>query len=580
MFLIGRLVGTVPDVVSDGMDSPAADSLWRWFVAWVCTVVVNAVLPHFHALLADRVAGRYQAAQADLVAEAALRPTGIAHLDDAETVSALSTIANETSGGQFRYELTAVWSLLQTRLAGITALLLLLPWRWWVALIVVVANSLTAAVFSRWSARIFSAEVDSAVAARRRAQYSRDLLTARTASKEVRLFAWPSWLTAQYSKFFQLAQSLGWDGARKGLKPVFGAGGLLLFVLLGAVSVLALDAFESRMTLSGTVTAVQALVALQAFGVVADGQLSLAHVTAVLDKVASTRDSLGLPPLAAGTPTARPQDHEACSAATVDIVDLSFTYPNQDSPTLDQFNLHVPAGQSVGIVGPNGAGKSTLIKVINGLYRPQRGVVRINGVDPADDPGASTRVAAILQNFVHYPLGLRENIGFGAVDNLDDQALLDRALVDGGGAALKQALPRGWDTVLDPAFEGGTDLSGGQWQRVALARAVAAMASGAGLVILDEPTAALDVRAEAELFDRFLTMTRGVTTLLVSHRLSSVRHADRIVVIDSRTGQISEDGDHDELMALNGEYAKMFRLQAARFASSDQESEVTARDSP
>ena len=182
-------------------------------------------------------------------------------------------------------------------------------------------------------------------------------------------------------------------------------------------------------------------------------------------------------------------------------------------------------------------------------------------------------MTAIFQDFVRYQLPLRDNIGFGA-RAIADQTVLEHALHDAGGAPVLDELSFGWDTVLSPEYTKGTDLSGGQWQRVALARALAALSADAGLLVLDEPTAALDVRTEAALFDRFLQVTRGATTILVSHRLSSVRHADRILVLDNPAGagaHIIEDGSHEELVAAGGVYADMFALQASRFAAAGSE---------
>jgi ATP-binding cassette subfamily B protein len=194
------------------------------------------------------------------------------------------------------------------------------------------------------------------------------------------------------------------------------------------------------------------------------------------------------------------------------------------------------------------------------------GSVLVDRGDPGADDGLRRRVAVIFQEFVKYHLSLRDNVALALLDAPDGRhvdGVAARALHDAVGDPVLRRVGS-WDRVLSAEYDGGTDLSGGQWQRVALARALAAVDAGAGVLVLDEPTAALDVRAEAELFDNFLAVTRGMTTILVSHRLSSVRHADRIVVLDD--GRIVEDGTHEELVAHGGRYARMFALQAERFA--------------
>ena len=231
---------------------------------------------------------------------------------------------------------------------------------------------------------------------------------------------------------------------------------------------------------------------------------------------------------------------------------LSHTGP----PVLERFDLTIPAGTSLAIVGQNGAGKTTLAKLLCRLYDPQSGAIEIDGVDLRDLDLRSwrSRVAAVFQDFIRLELPLRDNVA--PAGGPDDVV---RAALESAGAANLAAL----DTVLARGYDGGTDLSGGQWQRVALARALSAVRLGAGVVLLDEPTAQLDVRGEAEIFDRLLAETRRCTTILISHRFSTVRHADRICVLEH--GRVLELGTHEELMALGGRYRTMFDLQAQRF---------------
>jgi ATP-binding cassette subfamily B protein len=241
--------------------------------------------------------------------------------------------------------------------------------------------------------------------------------------------------------------------------------------------------------------------------------------------------------------------------------DLTFAYPG-GQPVLDGFDLTIPAGSSIAIVGQNGAGKTTLAKLLCRLYDPQTGAIEIDGVDVRDFALASwrDRVTAVFQDFVRFEWPLRDNVApAGAPEDVV------RAALDAAGAATLAEL----DTVLARGYEGGTDLSGGQWQRVALARALCAVRQGAGLVLLDEPTAQLDVRGEAEIFNRVLAATRQCTTILISHRFSTVRQADRICVLEH--GKAIELGTHEELMALGGRYHTMFDLQARRFTATEDE---------
>jgi ATP-binding cassette subfamily B protein len=258
--------------------------------------------------------------------------------------------------------------------------------------------------------------------------------------------------------------------------------------------------------------------------------------------------------------------------------EVDFHYPGSDRLVLDRLTWRLPARGSVALVGVNGAGKSTLVKLLAGSYRPTRGAVLVDGrplADLDDDElrGWQRRIAPITQDFVRLPLTAGDNVEIGTgwtwsgridmpswpgTERLEAVAQRS-AIVD-----LVDSLPAGWATPLDKTMPGGTDLSGGEWQRLGLARAVRAVEEGAGLLVLDEPAAALDVMAEAHLVDSYLELFEPVTSLVISHRLSVVRPVPTICVLSD--GQIVEQGDHDELMAAGGRYAELFRLQAAGYS--------------
>jgi ATP-binding cassette subfamily B protein len=243
--------------------------------------------------------------------------------------------------------------------------------------------------------------------------------------------------------------------------------------------------------------------------------------------------------------------------------DVGFKYPNSDEWALRHVSLFVPAGQSVALVGQNGAGKTTLIKLLTRLYDPTEGRILLDGKDlRAWDPQAlRARFGVIFQDFNEYQLDVRDNVAVGSLDYFDDAPRVERAVDRGGAREVVGALPDGLHTKLGKWAHDGHELSGGQWQKIALSRAF--MREEADILVLDEPTAALDAEAEHAVFERFRTLAAGRTTFLISHRFSTVRMADRILVLEGK--RVLEDGSHQELLARNGRYAHLFRLQAAGY---------------
>jgi ATP-binding cassette, subfamily B, bacterial len=242
---------------------------------------------------------------------------------------------------------------------------------------------------------------------------------------------------------------------------------------------------------------------------------------------------------------------------------VSFSYPGSDRPVLANISLHLPLGEKLAIVGENGSGKTTLIKLLTNLYTPTSGRILLDGVDLRDwdIDVLRQRIGVIFQNFVQYQFTVGENVGVGDIDHLDDRKEWEIAAEKGMASPFIETLPAKFDTQLGKWFKGGQELSGGQWQKIALARAF--MRSNADILILDEPTAAMDAEAEMNIFNHFRSLTQAKMVVLISHRFSTVRMADKIIVMAN--GAIIEQGSHEQLIAAAGRYAHLFSLQAAGY---------------
>jgi ATP-binding cassette, subfamily B, bacterial len=393
----------------------------------------------------------------------------------------------------------------------------------------------------------------------RERQYLAVLMSDRDAAKEIRAFSLAPFLPDQHGILYSERISE--------LKRV--AGKQLWYALLanlGVAAVLAVTLlFVGWLMLSGRVPLSAAGIAVAGVAIVGQRLTTAGYSAGALSESALyVDDYLAFVELLPRVRQPEPHDPAASSFAEISVKNVSFAYPTAKESALRDVSLSIRAGEIVALVGENGSGKTTLAKLLAGLYRPAAGTITWDGVDINSVNAAelSTDIAAIFQDFVRFHLRARDNIGLGRVDAIDDLDGIREAARQADADAFLTALPDGYQTVLGPEFEGGSDLSVGQWQRVALARAFFRKAP---FVILDEPTAALDPRAEHDLFERIRALLTGRTVLLISHRFSSVRHADRIYVL--QRGRVTEAGTHEELMELEGHYAELFRLQAAAYLS-------------
>jgi ABC-type multidrug transport system fused ATPase/permease subunit len=528
--------------------------------------VLLQVLTPIHQAVSSNLGERTAAWLYDRLVDACVRPPGMGHLEDA-TLAGDLTVARDfdlgMTGPPLSISMDFIAGSLVELIAGLSCALVLALYAWW-APIVLAGAWLSTHWMLRESAVWKDRNTAEVRGAQRDADYAYRLAVEPAPAKELRLFGLAGWTIDRFVTRRTLLHKLQYEATRLREKPVAWS---LLIVTAANILVLwaiAADAASGRLDLGRVVVFAQSAVGVS---LIAFGGLSWALDGAAAPVGAVMRLEPAMRP--AGALSSGTKTPSATTPPDIRFRNLTFAYPGatkDGAPVLDRFDLTIPAGSSLAIVGQNGAGKTTLAKLLCRLYDPQSGAIEIDGVDVRDFalPAWRERVTAVFQDFIRFELPLRENVApLGASDDV-----VRSALAAAGALNLADL-----DTVLARGYDGGTDLSGGQWQRVALARTLAAVERGARLVLLDEPTAQLDERGEAEIFDRILAATRHCTTILISHRFSTVRHADRICVLEH--GRVVELGTHDELMALGGRYHTMFDLQAQRFvAAEDEEGKV------
>ncbi len=536
--------GALVAAVSDGT------SLTGPLVAVGVAFVLLQVLSPLHAAVSANLGSRTSAWLYDRLTDACVTPPGLGHLEDPGLGDDL-TVAREfdlgLTGPPMSVNLDFIAGSLVELVAGLAAALALFGFSWWAPLLLGGAWLSTHWLLresSIWRNRN-TTEVRSA---QRDADYAFRMAVDPPSAKELRLFGLADWTVDRFRDRRRRLFDLQYAATRLRERSVL----LSLVVVVTANSLFFWALADAGLPLDSTVVYAQVAVGASA---IAFGGLNWALDGAAAPVAAVRRLQPAMGPAGALTPGTR--SAHGLPAVDVRLRGVSFGYPRTDRLVFDGLDLTIPAGSSLAVVGQNGAGKTTLAKLLCRLYEPRAGAVEVDGIDLRDLDVDSwrARITAVFQDFIRFELSLRDNVDpAGAATDEQVRA----ALADAGADDLADLA-----TPLSRSYRGGTDLSGGQWQRVALARAMCAVRRGAGLVLLDEPTAQLDVRGEAEIFERILAATRGVTTVLVSHRFSTVRHADRICVLEH--GRVVELGSHDELMAVGGRYRTMFELQAMRF---------------
>jgi ABC-type multidrug transport system fused ATPase/permease subunit len=563
-YLILLLRGVLPAIFALAMGDlvrsvQAGSSLIQPLVFTGVVFVLLQVLTPIHLAFGANLGDRTAAWLYDRLTEACVRPAGMAHLEDPKLTGDLSLARDfdlGMMGPPLSISMDFAASGLVEMIGGLACAIILAWYQWWAAILLVGAWLATHWLL-RESAIWHDRNTDEVRAAQRESEYLYRLAVDPPGAKELRLFGIAGWVIERFITRRTRLHQLQYEATRLREKPVLWS---LLLVTVANIVVfwsIANAAVNGRLDLGAAIVFAQCAfgTSMIAFGGVnwaLDWAASPVMAVLRLDEAMSSAGGLR-----SGSRAAEGMPH-----ASIRFRNVTFAYPGSESPVLQNFDLSIPAGSSIAIVGRNGAGKTTLAKLLCRLYDPQSGSIEIDGVDVRELNlnNWRSRLAAVFQDFIRFELPLRDNVAPRGAP--DDQVL---ASLEAAGASELASL----ETVLARGYDGGTDLSGGQWQRVALARALCSVRTGASVVLLDEPTAQLDVRGETEIFDRILNATRHCTTILISHRFSTVRHADRICVLEN--GAVVELGTHEELLALGGRYRTMFDLQAQRFNATEDE---------
>jgi ATP-binding cassette subfamily B protein len=559
----GHLVGIIPAAAAAGLGSAAGHRLIFALAITGALYAAALLLGPVQSSLSSVVKWRLVYRTEDRLIAAVSGPVGIAHLEDPKVLDDLALAQGQLTGQMPADAPMTLALVVSNRASGLFACLVLASWRWWLGLgmfVMWMAIRRPQLALIREQGALYAGSSEPL----RRAWYLQRLASDPAVAKESRVFGLGGWLVERYRSTFLGAMAAPWAVLRRLDRAVLWLSLPVLVAFGVSCGYLGLAAYRGEIGLGTLAVMLPMLAATTPLGDISWDDVALSWMIQGLPRVRDLETSLASADLSGSRPAA------GLPASEVRFEQVRFRYPSASFDVFADLDLVLRAGRSTALVGINGAGKTTLVKLLARLHDPDSGRILVDGVDLSRVRPAEwqRQVAVVFQDFAHYPLSFAENIGFGSPSFLSDMAGLSDAARRAGALDVLSALS--WDTVLSRSYHGGVELSGGQWQRIALARALFAVRHGATILVLDEPTAWLDARGEADFFDRFLEITEGTTTLIISHRFSTVRRADHICVLDE--GRVLEQGDHGSLIAAGGRYAELFGLQAARFGAPSVES--------
>ncbi|MEQ7006819.1 ABC transporter ATP-binding protein [Actinopolymorpha sp. B17G11] len=562
---IGNVVGAAPQV-AEAQSGGSAGTFFAQAAVLVAVFALDSVQPTLLHLATRRTVLNLECRTSDRILQPLLGPPRISHLEDSSVQDYVQRARGIGSFG-IRTGIEAIGPRIRSRLTALGAAVII----GWTFSVWVASALLATTWFLEWyTARLLIAESDQLTdqtEGKRRCGYIFDLAMDRGA-KEIRIFGLADWFRDRHLWLWSEAMAPLYRERMRAAVATLAVYGVHLGMMIAAVVLVTRAIEQGSLGLAELTTVVVAIVQL---GMSADPAAAcgvrrgLEAYEAMLEipRMVSRKIVHGLEVAPQDSPDAQASD------SLVRFTNVTFKYPGSENKVLNGLDLDIRPGERLALVGVNGVGKTTLVKLLHGLYLPESGRITLGGHDLSemnDDALVSWQrgIVPVPQEFARLPLSVVENVAFNSCElGTHELETLRGALAKAGAGSFVERLSRGGNTLLDKAFEGGADLSGGEWQRLALARALYAHSSGVRLLVLDEPAAALDVRAEADLVDRYLELTSGVTSLTISHRFSVVRGADRICVMES--GRIVESGAHTELMTNDGTYARMFRLQSDRY---------------